>query len=76
MDVITDEPWARRVEALGSLSRREEAIGIQVSMAEGFDSRVLFRHRLGRVREDPEVYKRRMSYARWALAQELEQHAA
>ena len=76
MDVGTDEPWARRFEALGSLSPWEEAIGVQVSLAEGLDTGMLFRHRLGRVREDSEVYKRRLPYARRTLAQELEQHAA
>ena len=71
MDFATDEPWARRVDALGSLSPWE-ATGYQVPKAEGFDSRVLFRHRLGRVREDPEVYERRMSHAWRAFDQELE----
>ena len=72
MDVGTDKPWARRFEALGSLSPWEEAIGVQVSLAEGLDTGMLFRHRLGRVREDPEVYERRMSYAWRAFDQELE----
>ena len=72
MDVGTDKPWAGRFEATGSLPRGQEAIGIQVPLAEGLDTGMLLRHRLGRVREDPEVYERRMPHAWRTFDQELE----